>query len=161
MLGLGDARAFCLRCKLLDDRLPLLRLSPHFAMAISFHLLALCSFPVSRSHISIYSLVFCPISKPQICSLQDADLFSSDSLVASSTPYQLLISVLPGATPRAWIHLHHNAQVCRRRYRGAGRLCRRLLAHGVSGTCWPGTNGPDCLSRSGFASHARYSRLVG
>lgn len=104
---------------------------------------------------------FLSVSKPPVCNLQDADLFALDSLVASSTPYQLLISVLPGATPRAWIHLYHNAQVCYRRYRGAGRLCRRLLAYGVPGTCWPGTNGPDCLSRPGFASHARYSRLVG
>lgn len=75
--------------------------------------------------------------------------------------YHLLISVLPGATPRAWIHLHHNAQVCRRRYRGAGRHRRRLLAYGVSGTCRPGTNGPDCLPRIGFASHARHSRIIG
>lgn len=147
MLGLGDARAFCLRCNHVDDRLPLLGLSPHSAMTTSFHLFVLCSFPISRCCISIYSLVFLSVSKPSVCRLQDADLFSSDSLVASSTPYQLLISVLPGATPRAWIHLYHNAQVCHRRYRGAGRLCRRLLAHGVSGTCWPGTNGPDCLAR--------------
>lgn len=147
--------------KSLDDRLPLPSLPPHSAITIlSPPTLSLPPSSLS-SHISIDSLVFSPISKPPVCSLQDADLLFSDSLVASSTPYQLLISVLPGATPRAWINLYHNAQVCHRRYRGAGRLCRRLLAHGVSGTCWPGTNGPDCLSRSRFASHARYSRLVG
>lgn len=111
------------------------------------------------SHFGQFFQFCCVLLLPQPAACKPLTL-CLDSLVASSTPYKLLILVLPGATPRAWIPIYHNAQVCSRRHRGAGRRCRCFLAHGVSGTCWSRANGPGRLPGAGFASHARYSRIV-